>query len=246
MSRLTIEVALAALENAAEPARAAQMTSYHKQKRRVLGVPNPVINSLSQEWRQQLTAEGDGVAARCALAQELWASDVFEARIAAAKLLTQARIKEDAEVWELLQSWLADFDSWAIADHAASAIQKRLQAQPERLDTVEGWTASDHMWTRRAALVSTLPWAKLPNPKAEELATRERILGWAATYVPDRNWFIQKAIAWWLRDLSKHDADRSSAFLAEHGAAMKPFARKEAAKYLPASESDPTGARAAQ
>ncbi|MFV1466044.1 MULTISPECIES: DNA alkylation repair protein [unclassified Phaeobacter] len=235
MSDLTLEVALAALESAAEPARAAQMASYHKQKRVVLGVPNPTINSLSQEWRKQLSSGDDGVAARCALAQELWASDVFEARIAAAKLLTQARIRDDAPVWDLLQSWLPDFDSWAIADHAASAIQKRLQAEPARLDIVEGWTGSDHMWTRRAALVATLPWAKLPNPKAEELAARERILGWAAGYVPDRNWFIQKSIAWWLRDLSKHDADRTRAFLAEHGAAMKPFARKEAAKHLPAA-----------
>jgi 3-methyladenine DNA glycosylase AlkD len=88
------------------------------------------------------------------------------------------------------------------------------------------------MWSRRAALVSTLPWAKLSNPKPADLATRARILGWAATYVQDRDWFIQKAIGWWLRDLSKHDADRTRAFLAEHGDQMKAFARKEAARYL--------------
>jgi len=65
-----------------------------------------------------------------------------------------------------------------------------------------------------------------------ELLARDRILGWAASYVPDRTWFIQKSIAWWLRDLSKHDADRVRHFLAQHGEAMKPFARKEASKYL--------------
>ena len=48
----------------------------------------------------------------------------------------------------------------------------------------------------------------------------------------DREWFIQKAIAWWLRELSKHDPDRARAFLAAHGDRLKPFARKEAAKYL--------------
>ncbi|MFS4582693.1 DNA alkylation repair protein [Phaeobacter sp. C3_T13_0] len=238
MSALTIDTALAALEAAAEPDRATQMAGYHKQKRRVLGVPNPVINALSQDWRKVLSEEEDSVASRCELAQALWVSDVFEARIAAAKLLTQARIKDDGPVWALLQSWVSDFDSWAIADHAASAIQKRLQADPDRLDIIEGWTSSEHMWTRRAALVVTLPWAKLPNPKPQELAVRERILGWAANYVPDRTWFIQKSIAWWLRDLSKHDASRSRAFLDEHGEAMKPFARKEAAKYLPSPNAD--------
>ena len=224
---MTPDAALDALRAQVEPGRAEQMIAYHKQSRTVLGVGNEVLNTLSRDWRGQLDLE-----ARMDLAAGLWASDIFEARILAAKLLTQARIKPDTAVWDLVQTWVPDFDSWAIADHAASAISKRLQADPARLDVVEGWTTSDHMWSRRAALVSTLPWAKLSNPKPADLDTRERILGWAATYVQDRDWFIQKSIAWWLRDLSKHDADRTRAFLAEHGDQMKAFARKEAVKYL--------------
>ncbi len=224
---MTPDAALDALRAQVEPGRAEQMIAYHKQSRTVLGVGNEVLNTLSRDWRGQLDLE-----ARVDLAAGLWASDIFEARILAAKLLTQARIKPDTAVWDLVQTWVPDFDSWAIADHAASAISKRLQADPARLDVVEGWTTSDHMWSRRAALVSTLPWAKLSNPKPADLDTRERILGWAATYVQDRDWFIQKSIAWWLRDLSKHDADRTRAFLAEHGDQMKAFARKEAVKYL--------------
>ncbi len=127
---------------------------------------------------------------------------------------------------------MPDFDSWAIADHACIAGMKRLVADPSRLDEVETWTISPHMWTRRAALVITLPWTKQNHPKPADEAIRTRILGWAATYVDDPDWFIQKAIAWWLRDLSKHDAARARAFLDTHGERMKPFARKEAGKYL--------------
>ncbi|MBY6137826.1 DNA alkylation repair protein [Leisingera daeponensis] len=219
--------ALAQLEAQADPGRAEQMAAYHKQSRRVLGVPNPATNDLNKSWRQSLS-----VAERADLARALWGTDIFEARIAAAKLLTQARIKDDGAIWELLQSWVPEFDSWAIADHACSAISKRLLADPSRLDTAEEWSRSDHMWTRRAALVATLPWAKMNNLKPADQEARERILDWAASYVPDRDWFMQKAVAWWLRDLSKHDAERTRAFLAEHGDAMKAFARKEAAKYL--------------
>ena len=78
----------------------------------------------------------------------------------------------------------------------------------------------------------TLPWTKQNHPTPQDLAIRDRVLGWAAAMADDRDWFIQKAIAWWLRDLSKHDADRTRAFLARHGEAMKPFARKEAARLL--------------
>jgi 3-methyladenine DNA glycosylase AlkD len=112
------------------------------------------------------------------------------------------------------------------------AGQKRLVADPSRLDEVEGWVASDHMWTRRAALVSTLPWTKQNHPKPQELEARNRILGWAARLVPDHQWFIQKAIGWWLRELSKHDAPRTEAFIATYGEGMKPFAVKEALRHL--------------
>lgn len=211
----------------ADPDRAAQMAAYHKADRPHLGVANPILNDLTKSWRQELT-----VPERVSLARALWDTNIHEARLAAAKLLTQARIRPDDGVWDLLQSWLPDFDAWAVADHACMAMQKRLTADPARLDQVEAWTTSDHMWTRRAVLVSTLPWTKQNHPKPEDLTRRDRILGWAAGYVPDRDWFIQKAIAWWLRELSKHDPARVISFLDQHGAAMKPFARKEAGKYL--------------
>ncbi len=223
--------AIEALAARAQEGRSAQMAAYHKAKRTYLGVANPDINDLVKSWRAEMDVDQ-----RVEMASDLWISDVFEARLAAAKLLTQARLRPDAAAWELITSWRGDFDSWAIADHACMAGQKRLVADPLRIEEVADWVTSEHMWTRRAALVITLPWTKQNHPKPADLEIRDRVLGWAGEMVADRAWFIQKAIAWWLRDLSKHDPDRVKMFLATHGDGMKPFARKEAAKYLPKSE----------
>ncbi|WP_438981117.1 DNA alkylation repair protein [Lentibacter sp.] len=225
---MTLDDALTALGNAAEDGRAAGMADYHKVPREYLGLPNPAINDLAKEWRGVLSIEE-----RVALADQLWKTNIFEARLAAAKLLTQARISPDQAVWDLIVSWVPDFDSWAIADHAMMAGQKRLVADPSRIEEVESWTKSDVHWTRRAAMVITLPYTKQNHPKPDELAIRKRVLGWAVRYVEDPEWFIQKSVAWWLRDLSKHDASRVEYFLANHAKKMKPFARKEAAKFLP-------------
>ncbi len=222
--------ALSELRSATDPERAAGSAAYHKVEREYLGLSVPQIDEMTKRWRSELTLEQ-----RLDLAADLWASNIHEARIAAAKLLNQARIRPDDEgAWRLIASWVPDFDGWAVADHASIAGQKRLVADPARLDEVETWTTSQHMWTRRAALVMTLPWTKMNHPKQDDLARRDRILGWAASYVDDKDWFIQKAIGWWLRDLSKHDPDRTRAFLAAYGDQMKPFARKEAARHLPA------------
>ena len=205
------------------------MLAYHKASRPYLGIAVPEIDALSDQWRAELSLDD-----RIALAADLWRTNIHEARIAAAKLLTQARIRPDQAAWELIAAWVPDFDAWAIADHASIAGQKRLVADPARLDTVETWVTSPQMWTRRAALVMTLPWTKQNFPKEQDLAIRARVLGWCATLAPDQDWFIQKAVAWWVRDLSKHDAAAARGFLDRHGETLKPFARKEAARHLSA------------
>ena len=219
---------LAQLQALANTTKAMEMQAYHKVPRPYLGVCVPDIEVLTGQWRADLSLED-----RLALAADLWGTNIHEARVAATKLLTQARIRpDDAGAWALIQSWVPDFDGWALADHASIAGQKRLVADPARLDAVEGWVTSPHLWTRRAALVMTLPWTKQNFPKPDELAIRDRVLGWCTTLSTDPDWFIQKAVAWWVRDLSKHDAPRADTFLQAHGASLKPFARNEAARYL--------------
>ncbi len=208
--------------------RAAEMAAYHKTTREFLCVPAAVLDEMARDLRREMTLQ-----ARCDLAQEMWGSDVHEACIFAAKLLTQARIRpDDAPVWQIIAGWADGFDSWALADCASIAGGKRLQADPARLDAVEGWITSDNIWTRRAALVMTLPWARLPHPKADDLEVRERVLGWTETYVPDRNPFMQKAIGWWLRELSKRDPARVLAFLDGPGAGLTKGARAEALRII--------------
>ncbi len=225
---ISLETAIAALKSHSVEGKATQMAAYHKADRTYLGVANPMIDIETRKWRADLD-----VAGRIDLAKSLWDSDVHEARIAAAKLLTQARLRPDDAAWALIKSWVPDFNAWAIADHACTAGSKRLVADPSRIDEVEEWTKSKNIWTRRAAMVITLPWTKQNNPKPADLEIRERVLGWAALYVQHSDWFIQKSVSWWLRDLSKHDPDRTRQFIAEHGKNMKKFAKKDATRRLP-------------
>jgi 3-methyladenine DNA glycosylase AlkD len=219
--------AIAALECCGDADKAAGAAAYHKLPRRYLGVPVPLIEDMARLWRAQSTLDE-----RLALAAGLWDSDIHEARVAATKLLAQARIRPDQAVWDLICTWVPDFDGWALADHACKAAEKRLQADPARIETVAGWVQSDHLWTRRAALVITLPWTKQNHPSEADRAIRARVLGWCAELAQSPEWFLQKAVAWWLRDLSKHDPQAVRDWLAAHGDSLKPFARKEASRYL--------------
>jgi 3-methyladenine DNA glycosylase AlkD len=229
---MTPDIAIDALRAIGDAAKADDVARYHKVERPYLGVANPDVYALADAWRGALD-----VPQRVELADGLWQSNIHEARVAAARLLSQARLRpDDAPAWELIKGWVATCDAWAIADHACGAGAKRLVWDHARLDDVETWTTSEHMWTRRAALIITLPWTKGNANKPRDLIIRDRVLGWAAGYVADPEWYIQKSIAWWLRELSKHDADRVMIFIEEHGEKMKPFARKEAARLISSSD----------
>lgn len=225
---MTPPEASALLQALADPQTATEAAAFHKAPRTYLGVSVPQIDSLVARWRADLTVE-----ARITLAAHLWDTNIHDARLAAAKLLTQARLRPDTAAWALICTWAATLDAWALADHAMIAGQKRLLADPSRIETVADWTRHPNMWTRRAALVITLPWTKQNHPTPQHEAVRDRVLGWCATYADDPDWFIQKTIARWLRDLAKHDPARAERFLATHGHRLKPFALKEARQYLP-------------
>lgn len=207
--------------------KASAMRNSYKIDRPYLGVSNPEIDTLYKQWR--LDVEG---IARTELAAELWDSNIHEARIAAAKLLTQARINPDGHVWDEISRWVPEFDHAIIADQACGAGARRLMAHPDRFDQVATWVQDENMWVRRSAFTMTMPLTKLNNPKAADYELRDRVLSWAAELSTDSEWLIQRAIATWLMTLSKHDAPRVLTFLENHGAALKPFAVTEACKFL--------------
>ncbi len=210
---------IAAMRSFATAERAAREKLYQKSVWDHWGVPIP---KMDVAIRQSLA--GESVDCAFALAEALWRRPVWDLKMVAVRLLARRSVAPDDRLWRFIVERMDDLDGWAVADNMAGVASSCLLADPRRLDVVEGWVDSRHLWTRRAAFVFTLPWTKR-DP--------ERTLGWAARLAGDPEWFIQKAIGWWLRELSKHDPDRVRRFLDDHGAPLKGVARREATKYLP-------------
>jgi len=214
---------MAELQTRANIGDAVHQKRYHKVERIYLGLRVPDMTGIAKA-AGKLFSEADLLHA----CRKLWDTDIHDARITTGKILHLKTVADQQAVWQFLDDVKDNLDAWAIADALAQAAHRCLQAHPHFLDKLEAdWVTHQNFWIRRAALVNTLYLAKSgQNPS--------RPLTWAVTYVSDREWFIQKAIAWWLRELSKHNPKLVRTFLDQHGQHMKGFARREAAKYLPA------------
>ncbi|RED49826.1 DNA alkylation repair protein [Aestuariispira insulae] len=215
-----LQALCAALQAQGTAERADWDRQYHKSDLDHWGVKQPDLDKCVRAQAKLLSREEI-----LTLAEALWQPPVWDCRIAAGKLLALPRVKASDALWKYLTRHLPEMTGWAVMDIHAKAAGKCLLADPGLLDEVEEWTREPSFWMRRAALVLTLPFAARGRDP-------ERILGWAAGYVSDREWFIQKAIGWWLRTLSKHNPARVEEFLDAHGDQLMAVARREATKYL--------------
>ncbi|SDZ04727.1 DNA alkylation repair enzyme [Jannaschia faecimaris] len=198
-----------ALRNLGETDRAAKDRAANRTDRETWGVPGEALNELAKDLRGALSVDQ-----RVLIADAIWRDGVFDGRLLACKLLTQARIRPDGGAWTLLSAWVFHFDCRAIADAGAGALQRRLMADPERSEVLDEWAGASNVWTRRSVFAATAGFAKLVHPSDAQMAVRERVLGWAETMRDDKRPVIRQAIDAWLRDLSKHDPDRVAAFRA--------------------------------
>ncbi|MFO6465986.1 DNA alkylation repair protein [Jannaschia sp. KMU-145] len=198
---------LADLRAAGNATRAARDRAANRTDRETLGVTPEMLNEMAKALRVELSVDH-----RVIIADALWRADVFDARMLACKLLTQARIRPDDGVWSLLERWVHRLDCRALADAASAAISRRLAAQPARLDLLDDWVAAANPWTRRTVLTATAHLAKANHPSEAERAARERVLGWAAALRTDTRPVIAQAVESWMRDLARRDPDRVAAF----------------------------------
>lgn len=160
------------------------------------------LSALANDWRA--TA---GMTALLSLAETLWTDGSDADRIVAAKLLTKARIDEDAAVWKALREWVGALDSKAALPALSAAGARRIVAAPTRLGEIEGWIASDNPLARAAALGFAQGLAKDRHPPPEIAGARAVAADWAMMLATDPALAPRRAAADFLLSLAKHDPD---------------------------------------
>ena len=121
-------------------------------------------------------------------------------------------------------------NNWDLVDSSAPYILGAwLLEHPDRLGLIDELAASESLWERRVALLTTFAFIRAGDP-APTLAIAQRLLD-------DRHDLIQKALGWMLREVGKRVAlDVLRTFLDEHAAAMGRTALSYATEHLDAVE----------
>ncbi|MCK4964859.1 MAG: DNA alkylation repair protein, partial [Dehalococcoidia bacterium] len=131
-----------------------------------------------------------------ALAQELWASDIHEARILASMIDDPSMATE-----EQLESWVKDFDSWDVCDQCCmNFFEKTGFAYRKAVE----WSESDEEFVKRAGFVLMARLA-VSDKKADDKQF-EALLPIVRREAYDNRNFVKKAVNWALRQIGKRNA----------------------------------------
>jgi 3-methyladenine DNA glycosylase AlkD len=180
---MTVDEAVAALRDAADPSRKPGMARVGISTRRALGVSVPNIRRIAKR------AGTDH-----ALALRLWASGIHEARILATLVADPHALTETE-----MEAWAVDLDSWDVTDSAAELFA----ATPLRDGAIRMWAARDEPYVKRAAFAMIARRA-VRDPAAGDAAFIRYLPLIRRGADDDRN-EVKKGVSWALRQIGKRD-----------------------------------------
>lgn len=224
MFSIHIDVLSSLFSEARNPIRAAQSEAYLKHHFKFIGLTTPQRREIQKEWVASLKSI-DNHTDRWALVHTLWNQVEREYHhVALDWINTWPKKWMEATDSIHLEKLLRTHAWWDSVDTiAANYLGKWAEQFPkEARITFERWRYDESFWLQRSCLIYQLKYGlKTDTEYLLELINQMHL---------NKEFFIQKAIGWSLRQLSKKQPEATEYILQE--VPLKGLALREASKYI--------------
>jgi 3-methyladenine DNA glycosylase AlkD len=189
----TAEELLARLRANADPRNAAGMARYGISPVGTIGVSIPLLREIARELRP--VAKADPAAVH-ALAADLWASGVHEARILAGFIDPPTLVTP-----QQADAWVTQVDSWDVCDQLSSLWF----ATSFAVAKANEWAGRDEEYVKRSGFVVMCVLALRDKKAPDELFLG--FLGLVEREASDERPYVKKAVNWALRQIGKRNGN---------------------------------------
>jgi len=179
----SVSAVLEQLKSMANPDNVAGMARFGINPRQTLGISIYDLRKIAKKI---------GVDHNLALV--LWDSGYHEARILASYIADPQKVTED-----LMETWVADFDSWDTCDQVCGLFGSTPYAYSKAIQ----WAERSEEFVKRAAfaLMAELAW----HDKSASDEQLEQFFPVIARHATDERNFVKKAVNWALRNIGKRN-----------------------------------------
>ncbi len=206
--------------NAANPVKAAPMSAYMRNQFSFLGISTPERKILSQEFLNTLKQN----AMDWTFVFTCWEMPEREFQYLAVEYLTRQKAKlTDSDIPNLrkliiTKSW------WDTVDGLDILVGDIALRYPTVSQILLTWSMDENIWLRRAAIDY-----QLGRREKTDTLLLEKII---CNNLGQKEFFINKAIGWSLREYSKTNPAWVREFIDRHREALSALSIREASKYI--------------
>ncbi|MBP0724657.1 DNA alkylation repair protein [Bacillus sp. RG28] len=197
------------------------MESYLKNHFQFLGIKTPERRQLIKDFIQLHGLPND-----LSIIKEIWDLKEREFQYVALDLLSKEYKKAEKERIEFYEQLITEKSWWDTVDTiAGSLISLHFLRFPDLIASyTDKWIHSENMWLQRAAILHQLKFKQHTNE--EKLFSHIKIVS------SSKEFFIQKAIGWALREYSKTSPLSVRNFVTNNEEILAPLSKREALKRL--------------
>lgn len=214
-----------AFETHQNEAIAAQQSKYMKDNFQYLGLKAPVWQAILKDLIKE-----HGVLHGADLIEFIetcFEDDCREMQYAAIEMTEKAIKKVPEQFIEVLEYMVVTKSWWDSVDSVAPLIGVHFKRFPHQIIPItERWMASDYFWLQRVCIIFQLRYKK----QTDYALLSKYILAVADS----KEFFLQKAAGWALRDISRHNPTFVMDFVAKNPQ-LAPLTKREALRLLPKS-----------
>ncbi len=190
---------IASFESKANPETAIRMEKYMRNLFPFFGIKSPERSDIYREFRKD-----NGIIPNTnkkEIVQWCWQAPQREYQYFAMDFLGKSAKKEQGDILELYEYMIVTKSWWDTVDYiATNLVGAYFTKYPEKIDeTTQQWMKSENMWLQRTCLLFQLKYKSRLDTKL--------IHGFISQLVHSKEFFIQKAIGWILREYSKINPD---------------------------------------
>ena len=151
-------------------------------------------------------------------------SDIFEVKNQAFIFLDKyhKHISSKTQL-KTLPTWVKHVDNWAHSDSLSKYLTKLVEddsTKNEMLSIIKKWNVSKNLWERRQSLISLYYYARTKKQHIDFELTQELVF----PLLNDKEYFVQKAVGWTLRESYNVYPKQTLKFIEKHIKNISPTA----------------------
>ena len=218
-----------ALKKASNPKEAQVMAKYMRNQFTFYGVRAPIAREL---FKEHISVYGlpESFSELILSVKKAWKFPAREMQYIGMYLVDKSeKIWDYKDMEDLFEHMITNLSWWDTVDYISSSLVHQWWIKnPEFVDKVIApkWNYSNNMWLNRTSIIYKLRRRKQTDTKI----LSDHIL----KHAQSKEFFLQKAIGWALREYAKINKDWVLQFVAQHD--LKPLSKREALKQIKAGK----------